>query len=106
MDGGGLGHLEISFRAGHERLVPQVTTKVTGCGDGPQSPRRDVDANGAPRGQDVPVRQRPVNRTGAPWRVAACTWTTPFLVGVGSWAARIPALSPGDDLGSRPRKRH
>ncbi len=38
MAGGGLGHLEISSRAVHERPAPQATTKVTDCSDDPQAP--------------------------------------------------------------------
>ena len=36
MAGGRLGHPEISSRAADELPVPQATTKVTGCSDGPQ----------------------------------------------------------------------
>jgi hypothetical protein len=39
MAGGGLGHIEISSRAVHERPAPQATIKVTNRGDGPQAIR-------------------------------------------------------------------
>ena len=38
MAGGGLGHLEISSRAVHERPAPQATIKITDCSDDPQAP--------------------------------------------------------------------